>query len=40
MRRFLRGFRVQQRVQVFALTALGLVGICGTAGFAIDTGTW
>lgn len=30
----------RQRGQVFALTAMGMVGICGMAGFAIDTGTW
>lgn len=29
-----------QSGQVFALTAVGMVGICGMAGFAIDTGTW
>jgi Flp pilus assembly protein TadG len=39
MRRYLGKFRAQ-RGQVFALTALGMVGICGIAGFAIDTGTW
>ena len=39
MRRFLDKLR-PQRGQVLALTALGMVGICGMAGFAIDTGTW
>ena len=39
MRRYLVRWR-SQRGQVFALTALGMVGICGMAGFAIDTGTW
>jgi len=39
MRRFLGGFRAQ-RGQVLVLTAISMVGICGVAGFAIDTGTW
>jgi Flp pilus assembly protein TadG len=39
MRRFLRGLRAQGG-QVLALTAVGMVGVCGIAGFAIDTGTW
>src|ERR1051326_2855571 len=39
MRRYLGRLRAQ-RGQVLALTALGMVGICGMAGFAIDTGTW
>ena len=29
-----------QRGQVMALTAVGIVGICGMAGFAIDVGSW
>jgi Flp pilus assembly protein TadG len=35
-----RGLFCAQRGQVFALTAIGLVGICGMAGFAIDVGSW
>jgi Flp pilus assembly protein TadG len=35
-RRFVRG----QKGQVFALTAVALVGLCGMAGFAIDVGSW
>ena len=35
MKRFRR-----QRGQVFALTALGMVGICGIAGFSIDVSSW
>src|SRR5690242_14552889 len=29
-----------KRGQVFALTAIGLVAICGMAGFSIDVGSW
>ena len=29
----------EQSGQVFAITAVGMVAICGVAGFAIDTGT-
>ena len=29
-----------ERGQVFALTAVGIVAICGVAGFSIDVGSW
>src|SRR5579859_7323116 len=29
-----------QRGQVLVLTAVGMVGVCGMAGFAIDVGSW
>src|SRR5262249_49614657 len=32
--------RNSQRGQVFALTAIAMVGLCGLAGFSIDVGTW
>src|SRR5437764_1162789 len=39
MRRHLGRLRTQ-RGQVFALTAIGMVGVCGMAGFSIDVSTW
>jgi Flp pilus assembly protein TadG len=38
--RRLQGRLRSRRGQVLALTAVGLVGICGIAGFAIDVSTW
>jgi len=32
--------RLSQRGQVFALTAIAMVGLCGLAGFSIDVGSW
>src|SRR5690242_14834453 len=29
-----------ERGQVFVLTAVAMVGICGVAGFSIDVGSW
>jgi Putative Flp pilus-assembly TadE/G-like len=39
MRRVLRRIQVQSG-QVFVLTAVGMVGICGVAGFSIDVSSW
>jgi hypothetical protein len=35
-----RRWRARERGQVFALTAIAMVGVCGFAGFAIDVGSW
>lgn len=39
MRRVLEEIRMQSG-QVFVLTAVGMVGICGVAGFSIDVSSW